>query len=534
MARTVNIEERTVRRDAFVEAATRRIQAQGYERMSIQDVLDDTGASRGAFYHYFDSKQALLEAVIDRMGDAAIASMGGALDDPGLSAPEKFDLVFASIANYKATRYELVMAILEVWLSDDNAIVREKFRRHVAERMAPLLATIIRQGAREGSMTVDDPDAAALVVVSLMLGANELAGSLFVAYQAGTASIEFDRCHVRGLPGGPRADPRRREPNPPHRRRRHPALVVRAVPEGAPMTALIETERLTKSYGSHRGIIELDLAVEEGEAFGFLGPNGAGKTTTIRTLLDHLRPTSGHARIFGIDTHENPMAIHARVGYLPGEFVLYDKLTGGQTIEYFANLRGGVDAAYQADLVERLDIDPSRKFREYSKGNKQKIGLVIALQHKPELLILDEPTSGLDPLVQQTFYEVIREAKADGRTIFLSSHILSEVEKTCDRVAIIRDGRLARVGRVEELRDLAHHQVEIVFVGDVPEPAFAALPGVSDVAVDGQTMHLRVSGSIAPVIRAAAEYELADFVSREPSLEETFLAEYGHQTAEVA
>ena len=235
------------------------------------------------------------------------------------------------------------------------------------------------------------------------------------------------------------------------------------------MTALIETERLTKSYGSHRGIIELDLAVEEGEAFGFLGPNGAGKTTTIRTLLDHLRPTSGHARIFGIDTHENPMAIHARVGYLPGEFVLYDKLTGGQTIEYFANLRGGVDAAYQADLVERLDIDPSRKFREYSKGNKQKIGLVIALQHKPELLILDEPTSGLDPLVQQTFYEVIREAKADGRTIFLSSHILSEVEKTCDRVAIIRDGRLARVGRVEELRDLAHHQVEIVFVGDVPE-----------------------------------------------------------------
>jgi len=190
VARTVNIEERTVRRDAFVEAATRRIQAQGYDRMSIQDVLDDTGASRGAFYHYFDSKQALLEAVIDRMGDAAIASMGGALDDPGLSAPEKFDLVFASIANYKATRYDLVMAILEVWLSDDNAIVREKFRRHVAERMAPLLATIIRQGAREGSMTVEDPDAAALVVVSLILGANELAGSLFVAYQAGTASID--------------------------------------------------------------------------------------------------------------------------------------------------------------------------------------------------------------------------------------------------------------------------------------------------------------------------------------------------------
>ncbi len=300
------------------------------------------------------------------------------------------------------------------------------------------------------------------------------------------------------------------------------------------MTTVIETERLTKSYGSHRGIIDLDLLIEEGEAFGFLGPNGAGKTTTIRTLLDHLRPTSGKARVFGIETTVDPMAIHARLGYLPGEFVLYDKLTGGQTIEYFANLRGGVDAAYQEALVKRLDIDPTRKFREYSKGNKQKIGLVIALQHRPELLILDEPTSGLDPLVQQTFYEIIREAKAEGRTIFLSSHILSEVEKTCDRVGIIRDGQLARVGRVEELRDLAHHQVEIVFKGEVPTAAFQALPGVGDVRVDDHTMHLRVSGSITPVIRAAAGYDLADFVSREPSLEETFLAEYARGPVEAA
>ena len=160
------------------------------------------------------------------------------------------------------------------------------------------------------------------------------------------------------------------------------------------MTAIIETEKLTKSYGVHRGIIDLDLVVNEGEAFGFLGPNGAGKTTTIRTLLDHLRPTSGRARVFGIDTRADPSAIHARVGYLPGEFSLYDKLTGGDTIEYFANLRGGVDTAYQADLIDRLEIDPTRKFKEYSKGNKQKIGLVIALQHRPELLILDEPTSG--------------------------------------------------------------------------------------------------------------------------------------------
>jgi ABC-2 type transport system ATP-binding protein len=300
------------------------------------------------------------------------------------------------------------------------------------------------------------------------------------------------------------------------------------------MTPVIETERLTKTYGTHRGIVDVDLQVAEGEAFGFLGPNGAGKTTTIRTLLDHLRPTSGRARVFGIETTADPVAIHARVGYLPGEFVLYDKVTGGQTIEYFGNLRGGVDRTYQAALIERLDLDPSRRFREYSKGNKQKVGLIIALQHRPELLILDEPTSGLDPLVQQTFYEVIREAKAEGRTIFLSSHILSEVERTCDRVGIIRDGHLTRVGRVEELRDLAHHQVEIMFVGAVPREEFAALPGVTELVVEGQLMRLRLSGSIAPLVRAAAAHELSDLVSREPSLEETFLAEYGRETAAVA
>ncbi|HEV8280854.1 MAG TPA: ABC transporter ATP-binding protein [Candidatus Limnocylindrales bacterium] len=294
------------------------------------------------------------------------------------------------------------------------------------------------------------------------------------------------------------------------------------------MTAIIETEQLTKSYGSHRGIIDVDLVVNEGEAFGFLGPNGAGKTTTIRTLLDHIRPTSGLARIFGIVTTEDSVAIHRRVGYLPGEFTLYDKLTGGQTIEYFANLRGGVDQRYQRDLIARLDVDPSRKFKEYSKGNKQKIGLIVALQHRPDLLMLDEPTSGLDPLVQQTFYAVIREAKAEGRTVFLSSHILSEVERTCDRVAIIRDGRLARVDRVEALRDIAHHQVEVRFAGDVPVAAFAGLPGVSEVTTEDHVLRMRVSGPITPVVREAARYELLDFVSREPSLEETFLAEYGH------
>jgi len=300
------------------------------------------------------------------------------------------------------------------------------------------------------------------------------------------------------------------------------------------VTAIIQTEKLTKAYGTHRGIDEVDLAVGEGEAFGFLGPNGAGKTTTIRTLLDHIRPTSGRALVFGIENTVDPVAIHRRVGYLPGEFTLYDKLSGGQTIDYFANLRGTVDPAYQADLIARLDIDPTRKFREYSKGNKQKIGLVVALQHRPDLLMLDEPTSGLDPLVQQTFYEIIREAKAEGRTIFLSSHILSEVEKTCDRVAIIREGRLIKVDRVEALRDLAHHQVEIRFAGEVPMGAFAALPGVSDVTTEDHTLRMRVSGPITPVVLEAAAYELIDFVSREPSLEETFLAMYGHEAGQAA
>jgi len=300
------------------------------------------------------------------------------------------------------------------------------------------------------------------------------------------------------------------------------------------MAPVIEIEGLTKSYGRHRGIIDIDLVVEDGEAFGFLGPNGAGKTTTIRTLLDHIRPTSGRARIFGIDTTVDPVSVHRRLGYLPGEFTLYDKLTGGQTIEYFANLRGGVDPVYQAELISRLDVDPTRKFKEYSKGNKQKIGLIAAFQHRPDLLILDEPTSGLDPLVQQTFYEIIREAKQEGRTIFLSSHILSEVEKTCDRVAIIRDGRLVKVDRVEALRDLAHHQVELRFTQSVPRAAFESLDGVSDVVVTDHTLTMRVSGSILPVVQAASRFEVVDFVSREPSLEETFLAEYRRDAVEVA
>lgn len=300
------------------------------------------------------------------------------------------------------------------------------------------------------------------------------------------------------------------------------------------MTAVIQTENLTKSYGPHRGIVDVDLTVEQGEVFGFLGPNGAGKTTMIRVLLDLIRPTSGSARVFGIDTTVDPVAIHRRVGYLPGEFTLYDRLTGGQTLEYFGNLRGGVDPAYQASLVERFELDPSRRFKEYSKGNKQKVGLVAALQHRPELLILDEPTSGLDPLVQQTFFEVLREAKADGRTVFLSSHVLSEAEKSCDRVAIIRDGGLVMVDRVDALRDLAAHQVELRFTGPVPAAEFERIAGVSHVVAEDHVLRMHVTGPIAPVVQAAARFELADFVSREPSLEETFLAQYSKEPVGAA
>ncbi len=300
------------------------------------------------------------------------------------------------------------------------------------------------------------------------------------------------------------------------------------------MTPVIELAQLTKSYGKSRGIIEVNLTVEPGEIFGFLGPNGAGKTTTIRTMLDLIRPTSGTARVFGIESSRDPVAIHKRVGYIPGEFALYDRLTGRQTLEYFANLRGGVDKAWQQALIDRFELDAKKRFKEYSKGNKQKVGVIAALQHRPELLVLDEPTSGLDPLVQQTFFETIKEAVRDGATVFLSSHILSEVEKTCGRVAIIREGRITKMDTVGGLRDLAHHQVELRFSGPVPSAEFAAIEGVSDIVSEDHTLKMRVAGPITPVVRAAAQYELIDFVSREPSLEETFLAQYGREAAGAA
>jgi ABC-2 type transport system ATP-binding protein len=268
---------------------------------------------------------------------------------------------------------------------------------------------------------------------------------------------------------------------------------------------------------------------QPGESFGFLGPNGAGKTTTMRILLDHIRPSGGRARVFGIESTADPVAIHRRIGYLPGEFTLYDRLTGAQTIEYFANLRGGVDRAYQRELIERLDLDASRRYREYSRGNKQKVALVIALQHRPDLLILDEPASGLDPLVQQTFFALLDEAAAEGRTVFLSSHIIGEVERVCDRVAIIREGRIVETNSVSALRQMAVHHVELRFAAPVAAAEFERLDGVSDLTVadEGRVLRMRYAGPTGPLVRAAHTHDVLDLISREPNLEEVFLAHYG-------
>ena len=294
------------------------------------------------------------------------------------------------------------------------------------------------------------------------------------------------------------------------------------------MTAIIEVEGLTKSYGSKRGITNVSFQVEEGEVFGFLGPNGAGKTTTIRTLMALLRADSGVARIAGMDCWQQSVEIKKLVGYVPGEPALDPNLTGGQIFEYFGHLRGGVDQTYLKALIKRLDLDPTRKFRQYSTGNKRKVVLIQAFMHRPRLLILDEPTSGLDPLNQQEFDRMITEAREAGSTVFLSSHILSEVEQTCNRVGIIREGQLVRVGLVEELKNIKRHEVVITFAAAAPAEAFKALDGVESVEAlaDGHALRLIVSGGQDAVIKKAAQYPVVTLTSHEPSLEDIFLRYY--------
>jgi ABC-2 type transport system ATP-binding protein len=304
---------------------------------------------------------------------------------------------------------------------------------------------------------------------------------------------------------------------------KHPPATAGEVPA-------IRTLGLTKSYGERRGVFDLDLEVRSGEIFGFLGPNGAGKTVTIRLLLDLLRPQSGRAEIFGLDSRREAVSVHRLVGYLPGELALEPRLTGRQLLTYLANLRGGVEWSFVEQLARRLELNLEQRFGEYSRGNKQKVGLVQAFMHRPQLLILDEPTRGLDPLHQETVMELVREAQAQhGSTIFFSSHILSEVQALCERVAFIRDGQLVQLAPVDELPGMSTYTVEAEVGAPIEPDKFTSVPGVSNVGVDGKSVSCVVRGDMAPLVQALAIYQTHRLVSREPSLNDVFLHLYGAQ-----
>lgn len=291
-------------------------------------------------------------------------------------------------------------------------------------------------------------------------------------------------------------------------------------------TQVIETHDLTMYYGQRRGIEAVNLQVEKGEVFGFLGPNGAGKTTTLRTLLDVIRPTRGRAAIFGLDCQQQGVEIRRRVGYIPGELNLYGHMTGQQYLDLVASLRGDNNHAYRQTLCQRLELDPSRAIKNYSRGNKQKVGLVAAFMGRPDLLILDEPTGGLDPLVQQTVMQLVREAHAEGRTVFFSSHILPEVQAVCQRVGIIREGFLVKVEQVGTLTKQQFHRIRFTFAEMPPTETFA-LPGVVENSRSENTVLLEIHENLAQVMNAAAAYHIRDIETLPITLEEVFLTYYG-------
>ncbi len=287
----------------------------------------------------------------------------------------------------------------------------------------------------------------------------------------------------------------------------------------------LRTEGLTKRYGELTALETLDLEVAAGEVLGYLGPNGAGKTTTIRLLLGLARPSAGRAEIFGSDCWRDPVDVHRRVAYVAGEPSLWPSLTGAETLHLLGKVQGSVDEVYRDELVTRFELDPTRKVRTYSKGNRQKVALIAALMTRADLLLLDEPTSGLDPLMEQAFRGCVREARERGQCVFLSSHFLSEVEAVCDRVAILRRGRLVELGTLSDLRHLSSVAVEASFAG--PPPEIGEVPGVSAVEHNGTTLRCRVQGPVEPLLEALAGTGVVKLLSREPSLEELFLAEYG-------
>ncbi len=290
---------------------------------------------------------------------------------------------------------------------------------------------------------------------------------------------------------------------------------------------VIETQDLTVYYGKHRGIVDVNLAVEKGEVFGFLGPNGAGKTTTQRVLLDVIRPTAGQARMFGLDCQAQGVEARQRVGYLPGELALYANMGARQFFEMYEYLRADNGSnGYWRELAGRLDLDTSRRIRELSRGNKQKVGVVSAFMNRPDLLILDEPTTGLDPLVQQTVLEMVREAREEGRTVFFSSHILSEVQAICDRVGIIRDGRLVVTQRVEDIIRQQIKRLRLTFAENPPVGAFD-LEGVAEMERSDQSVTLEVRAHLPELMARASQFKIVDIETQRVSLEEIFLAYYG-------
>lgn len=289
---------------------------------------------------------------------------------------------------------------------------------------------------------------------------------------------------------------------------------------------VIETQDLTVYYGRHRGILDVNLTVEKGEVFGFLGPNGAGKTTTQRVLLDVFPPTAGRASIFGLDCQAQGVELRRRIGYLPGELSLYTNMRASEFFRMYEYLRGENGSKdYWRELADRLELDPSRKIRELSRGNKQKVGVVAAFMSRAELLILDEPTGGLDPLVQKTVLEMVREVKAEGRTIFFSSHILSEVQAVCDRVGIIREGQLVLTQRVEDMIAQRMNRISLIFDGMPPVGTFE-IEGVTELERGEQTILLEVRENLPQVLAAAAQYNVMDIETHNISLEEIFLAYY--------
>ena len=292
------------------------------------------------------------------------------------------------------------------------------------------------------------------------------------------------------------------------------------------MTDAIVTNGLTKHYGETRALIDLDLAVHAGEVFGFLGPNGAGKTTMIRTILDLIYPTSGTATLLGRDSHEHAVELRQHIGYLPGDLSLYPTLTGRETLTYFANLRGGVDWNYVDALADRLDSDLTKKIRDLSSGNKQKVGLIQAFMNQPDLLILDEPSTGLDPLVQQEFQAMLREVASEGRTVFLSSHTLSEGERVADRVGIIRHGRLVVVESVDNLKTKAIRRLDLEFAEPVSAEIFSAIEGVRNVDADTTRVSISYEGPMTDLLRVATGHNLVNLESVEADLEEIFLTYY--------